>query len=558
MTRDPRRPRSGRIRRASPPRRRGNARSPGGALPRRAGRRAAPLPTFRPAHGESPTETGSRCRSRGFAFGNLSAAPLRRRISRGERDRGYASTRLSSTPPRVTPMLRQYFEMKSRFPDAILFYRMGDFYEMFFDDAREAAPLLGIALTARHRDSDIEAPMCGVPWHSADQHIARLVAAGRKVAVCDQVEDPRASKGLVKRDITRIVTPGTVLDPGALLPDAPCYLAALDPDEGSEGEWGIAFLDLSTGRFHAGRLPAARLSEVFALFRPREALAPEGCELPFSPDVPVTRRPAEWFARARSSLSFANVSPSDGGTLGAAAAARSYASEMRPRGLPHVLEPQPLLFGERMRLDAAAIATLEIFESSTGDARVSLCALVDRTRTPMGARALKEAMSRPSLDPVELENRWEAVDELVARADARTDVQKALADIGDLERHFARIAIGNAGPREVAAWAAGLRALPRLSAAGRSLASPRLRRLIDAIPDTSDLVGRVEETLAADPPVLASAGSVIRAGADAELDALRELKRDAQTALLAIEAEERRRSGIATLRVRFNRVFGYS
>src|SRR5688572_5486534 len=452
-------------------------------------------------------------------------------------------------------MLRQYFDMKSRFPDAILFYRMGDFYEMFFDDAREAAPLLGIALTARHRDSDIEAPMCGVPWHSADQHIARLVAAGRKVAVCDQVEDPRASKGLVKRDITRIVTPGTVLDPGALLPDAPCYLAALDPDEGSEGEWGIAFLDLSTGRFHAARLPAARLSEVFALFRPREALAPEGCELPFSPDVPVTRRPAEWFARARSSLSLANVSPSDGGTLGAAAAARSYASEMRPRGLPHVLEPQPLLFGERMRLDAAAIATLELFESSTGDARVSLCALVDRTRTPMGARALKEAMSRPSLDPVELENRWEAVDELVARADARTDVQKALAD---LERHRARSASGSAGPREGAAWAAGLRALPRLSAAGRSLASPRLPRLIDAIPDTSDLVGRVEETLAADPPVLASAGSVIRAGADAELDALRELKRDAQTALLAIEAEERRRSGIATLRVRFNRVFGYS
>jgi DNA mismatch repair protein MutS len=455
-------------------------------------------------------------------------------------------------------MLRQYFEMKSRFPDAILFYRMGDFYEMFFDDAREAAPLLGIALTARHRDSDIEAPMCGVPWHSADQHIARLVAAGRKVAVCDQVEDPRAAKGLVKRDITRIVTPGTVLDPAALLPDAPCYLAALDPGEGGLGDWGIAFLDLSTGRFHAGRLPASRLSEVFALFRPREALAPDGSDLPFTPDVPVTRRPAEWFARALSSERFANLSLSDGGTLGAAAAARAYASEMRPRGLPHVLEPEPLRFDERMRLDAAAIATLELFESSSGDSRVSLCALLDRTRTPMGARALKEAISRPSLDPVELENRWDAVEELVGKPDAREELQKELDGIGDLERHFARIAIGNAGPREVAAWAAGLRGMRRLAVAGQSLASLRLRRLLDGIPDTSDLVRRVEETLAADPPVLASAGSVIRSGADAELDSLRELRRGAQTALLAIEAEERRRSGIATLKVRFNRVFGYS
>lgn len=455
-------------------------------------------------------------------------------------------------------MLRQYFEMKSRFPDAILFYRMGDFYEMFFDDAREAAPLLGIALTARHRDSDIEAPMCGVPWHSADQYIARLVAAGRKVAVCDQVEDPRAARGLVKRDITRIITPGTVLDPAALLPDAPCYLAALDPSEGAGGDWGLAFLDLSTGRFHAGRLPAPRLREVFALFRPREALAPEGIDLPFTPDVPVTRRPAEWFARARSSERFAKLSPSDGGTLGAAAAARAYASEMRPRGLPHVLEPEPLRFDERMRLDAAAIATLELFESSEGESRVSLCALLDRTRTPLGARALKEAISRPSLDPVELENRWDAVEELVAKPDARDELQKELEEIGDLERHFARIAIGNAGPREVAAWAAGLRRVPRLSAAGQSLASPRLRRLLDGIPDTSDLVRRVEETLASDPPPLASAGSVIRSGADGELDSLRDLRRDAQTALLAIEAEERRRSGIATLKVRFNRVFGYS
>src|SRR6266404_535954 len=151
---------------------------------------------------------------------------------------------------RDTPMVRQYFEMKSRAPDAILFYRMGDFYEMFFEDAKEAAPILGIALTARNRDSDIEAPMCGVPWQSAGHHIARLVAAGRKVAVCDQVEDPRTAKGIVRRDITRVVTPGTVLDPESLLPGAASYLAAVVPRPGEDP--AVAFLDFSTGQFHAG------------------------------------------------------------------------------------------------------------------------------------------------------------------------------------------------------------------------------------------------------------------------------------------------------------------
>ena len=451
-------------------------------------------------------------------------------------------------------MLRQYFDMKSRVPDAILFYRMGDFYEMFFDDAREAAPLLGITLTARHRDSDIEAPMCGVPWQSADQHIARLVAAGRKVAVCDQVEDPRAAKGLVRRDITRIVTPGTVLDPEALLPDAPCWLASLAP---GSGEWGLAFLDLSTGRFHAGRIVPARLPEAFALFRPREALVPEGCDLPFSPEVPVTRRPPEWFARARSQA-LASAPAGETAVRDAAAAARAYAAETRPRGLPHVLEPEPLRFDERMRLDASAVATLELFESSDRDPRRSLCALLDRTKTPMGARALREGISRPSMDTIELEDRWDAVEELVAKPEAREALGRELSGMGDLERQFGRIAVGTAGPRDVLAWAAGLRRLSSLRAAGDELGSPRLRRLLDGIPDVADLAEQVERTLAPDAPALVTAGGVIRTGADAELDSLRELRRNAQGALLAVEAEERQRSGISTLRVRYNRVFGYS
>jgi len=455
-------------------------------------------------------------------------------------------------------MLRQYFEMKSRVPDAILFYRMGDFYEMFFDDARDAAPLLGIALTARHRDSDIEAPMCGVPHQAVDHHIARLVAAGRKVAVCDQVEDARAAKGLVRRDITRVVTPGTVLDPESLSPGAPSYLAALRP---GDPECGLAFLDISTGRFLAGLVARSRIGDAIALFRPREILLPEGAALPdgahASPFAAVvSRRPAAWWDEASVSLAL------DGGLAAearfAAAAARAYAGEVRPGGLGHVLAPASLEFDRRMGLDASAVATLELFESSDGSESKSLCATLDRTRTPVGARALREALAHPSLDPVELEARWDAVDELVRRPDRAEALQAALDAVGDLERRFARVSVGTAGPREVAALGAGLDAIPVVVRAAAALEAGRFRSLVESIPDTADLVRRVETTLAPDPPVLASAGGVIRDGFHRELDELRELRRNAQAALLAVEAEERRRSGISSLRVKYNRVFGYS
>jgi DNA mismatch repair protein MutS len=447
-------------------------------------------------------------------------------------------------------MLRQYFEMKNRVPDAILLYRMGDFYEMFFDDAKDAAPLLGIALTARHKDSDIEAPMCGVPHQSVDHHVAKLVAAGRKVAICDQVEDARAARGLVRRDITRVVTPGTVLDPESLLPDAPCYLAALAR---AEPDWGVAFLDLSTGRFHAGLVPGARIPDALALFRPREILVADGDEAPEF-GAAVSRRSAAWWDDAARGESAGLPPPGNR----AAGAALAYARQMRPGALLHVGSPQPLAFGEQMGLDAAAIATLELFESSDGSTSRSLFAILDRTRTPLGARALREALSHPSRDPVELAARWDAVDELVQRRDAAEALQAQLERVGDLERRFARVAVGTAGPREVAALAAGLKAVPAVLAAAGAFAANRFRALCERVPDTVDCVARVEAALSDDPPVLASAGGVIREGADAELDQLRELRSGAQKALLAIEAEERKRSGISGVRVRFNRVFGYS
>jgi DNA mismatch repair protein MutS len=387
-----------------------------------------------------------------------------------------------------------------------------------------------------------------------DHHVARLVAAGRKVAICDQVEDARAAKGLVRRDITRVVTPGTVLDPESLLPDAPCYLAALTR---AEPDWGVAFLDLSTGRFHAGLVPAPRIGDALALFRPREILLSDGEDVPEFAST-VSRRSAAWWEEAEKSAPRApDAVPSPPGRR-AAGAALAYARQMRPGALLHVGAPQPLAFGEQMGLDAAAIATLELFESSDGSTARSLFAILDRTRTPLGARALREALSHPSRDPVELAARWDAVEELVKRRDAAETLQEQLRRVGDLERRFARVAVGSAGPREVAALAAGLEAMPAVLAAAGALAANRFRALCEDVPDTADCVACVEATLAPEPPVLASAGGVIRDGADAELDQLRALRSGAQQALLAVEAEERKRSGIAGVRVRFNRVFGYS
>ena len=242
----------------------------------------------------------------------------------------------------------------------------------------------------------------------------------------------------------------------------------------------------------------------------------------------------------------------------AAAAARTYASEMRPGGVAHVGEPDPLSFDRRTVLDASAVATLELFESSDGSSARSLFAILDRTRTPLGARALREALSHPSLDPVDIESRWDAVDELVRRPEIAEGLQTALDGVGDLERRFARVSVGTAGPREVAALGAGLRAAPVVAVAAGALSAGRFHSLLETIPDTSDCVAAIEATLSPEPPVLASAGGAIRDGADAELDELRALRRDAQSAILAIEAEERRRSGISTVKVRFNRVFGYS
>ena len=469
-----------------------------------------------------------------------------------------------SVASRVTPMLQQYFEAKARAGDALLLYRMGDFYELFFEDAQKASALLGLTLTSRHRDSDIEAPMCGMPHHAVEGYIAQLVAAGHRVAVCDQVEDARKAKGLVRREITRIVTPGTVLEPESLAGTQPNYLAALCR-RGKRA--GIAFLDLSTGELRAGEVGEEDLADVLTAYPAREVLLPEGAETNGVPGR-ATSRPAASFAQAAAekrlaelfhvaSLEAFGFAPGDAG-LAAGWAALEYARENRRGDALHIAPPRPLAPGRHLRLDAATLAHLEVFESADPRSGATLLSVLDECVTPMGSRALREALARPLRANAEIEARLDAVEELFSRAELREELRERLRGIGDLARRVGRVALKAAGPRDVAALGATLAAMPALRGALRPVACPLLAALRDRFPETADLAERVAATLADDPPALVAAGGAIRDGADAELAELRGLRGNAQEALTRFEARERERTGIVNLRVRYNRVFGYS
>ena len=465
---------------------------------------------------------------------------------------------------RVTPMLQQYFEAKARAGDALLLYRMGDFFELFFEDAEKASALLGLTLTSRHRDSDIEAPMCGMPHHAVEGYIAQLVAAGHRVAVCDQVEDAKKAKGLVRREITRIVTPGTVLEPESLPTALPNYLAALCR---RGGRAGVAFLDLSTGELSAGEVSDDELPDVMTAYPAREVLVPEG--EPFDGiSVLATARPAAAFSQANAerrlselfrgaSLEGFGFAPGDAG-LAACWAALEYARENRRGEALHIGAPRPLAPDRHLRLDASTLAHLEIFESADPRSNATLFSVLDDTCTPMGARALREALARPLRAAPAIEERLDAIDELLERADTRLDIRERLRGIGDLARRVGRIALKAGGPRDVSGLGATLERMPVLRDALAPLSSGLLAALRERFPETGDLALRIRETIAEEPPALVSAGGAIRADADPELAELRALRNNAQQALARFEAREKERTGIANLRVRYNRVFGYS
>ena len=495
---------------------------------------------------------------------------------------------MSSTAS-LTPMLRQYLEVKAQHPDAVVLYRMGDFYEMFFEDARLAAPILEVQLTARHRGSEHETPMCGVPHHALNAYLSKLIEAGLRVAVCDQVEDPAQAKGLVKREVTRVVTPGTVSDPGLLDGKEENLLAGLAWD----GEAGAgAFLDVSTGVFFVRRwISADDGVNDLAVLRPREALVSEDlpaalrewierecpCRTPLGErgDRIAGRRAAELLCRQFGTATLRGFGLADGEpAVQAAAAALAYAHETQKSGLSHIRGLTLREPGDALLLDATTLANLEVFRTQReGRRRGSLLGVLDRTVTPPGGRLLRDWLRRPLADPAAIAGRHEAVAALAADHPRRERLRERLARVGDPERLLGRAVLGSLSPREAAALRDGLAEVPSLLAelaelgvlpelplgqpAGGADRLPALLAQLAATDPLPELAADLRRTLEESPAPGLDEGGVIAAGVDADLDRYRSLARDSKRHILALEARERERTGIGSLKIRYNRVFGY-
>jgi DNA mismatch repair protein MutS len=508
-----------------------------------------------------------------------------------------------------TPLMRQYAAIKKEHPTALLFFRLGDFYELFFDDAVLAAKELQITLTSRNKEKGIAIPMCGVPHHAAEGYISKLIRKGFKVAICEQVEDPRVAKKLVRREVTRVVTPGTAAD-SSLSSEENNFLAAVT----QMGERvGFAALDLSTGEFRAteflGSDAAKKIQEEIQQLRPKEVLYASSAPLFEGSRVVTGGSPAkvstasgyaetpldDWiFAPDHSIpllenhfgvLSLEGFGLSGKPAAAAAAGAILYYVRSTQRGtLSHV---DRIGFYERQTclvLDAVTVRNLELIEPLFAgvDAGLTLFRSIDATVTPMGKRLLRSWLLRPSIDIAEINARLDAVEAQVKGTIAREELRRALDGILDLERLLSRVTLETANPRDVLALAASLAKLPAvrkalarfgsstahvLAADSAALASPeaqasesspnRLTKLHASVDELNDLRQRIESTIIPEPPVSLSDGGVIQPGADRELDQLRDLSRNSKQFLAQIEQRERQRTGIASLKVKFNSIFGY-
>ena len=485
----------------------------------------------------------------------------------------------------VSPVMRQYLHLKKEAGDAILFFRMGDFYEVFFEDAETAGRLLDIAITSRQNDADGKAiPMAGVPYHAAEGYIARLVRAGLRVAVCEQVEPPGLSRGPVRREIVRIATPATYLDPAYLAGSEAAYLMAV-AEHGTPGRplLGAAWVDLSTGDFRAAEFGAGshvqECAETVPAFRPRELLVAEGTPpqaelLAAFGDTPLlTARPGLWFEfeHARGTLlrHFGTVSLEPFGLEGlpaatcAAGAAISYLAETQRASLHHIAGLQRLDAAGTMHLDHLTQRNLELFRPLAGDAAqtpgaATLIATLDRTSTAMGARLLRHRLAQPLVDPEPIRQRHAVVEEFTTDRSLSGDAASALSRCPDLERIASRIALRIAGPREYLRLADGLGAAKSLRATLLAARAAPLRAIGERIRDLTPLQDRIGNTIAPDSPVLLREGGAIREGFSPELDEIRRLRFQGRECIRNMEMREKQRTGIPSLRIRHNQVFGYT
>lgn len=478
----------------------------------------------------------------------------------------------------LTPMMRQYLEMKERNKDCLLFFRLGDFYEMFNEDAKLAAKELDLTLTTRDRGKEKadQTPMCGVPYHSAEAYIARLVAKGYKVAICEQTEDPATAKGLVDRDIVRIVTPGTVTESSMLDESRNNYMAGL---YGLAGAYGLCFCDVSTGSFYAtgaqGPEAVARVAAELGRFAPAEimrggeAVAVEEIETTLFQRLQccVNESGADYMpleAAAQLLESHFHASLAELGIAGQNAVVMACGmllktlQETQKNDLTHIRHLEYYTTGRYLELDLTARRNLELTETLRDKSkRGSLLWVLDRTKTAMGGRLLRSWLEKPLLDPLEIDRRQSAVEELVSNPVARGELEACLKEISDLERVMTRIVTGSANGRDLVSLAQGCRPLPELKEQLARLQSPMLVRLQKNLDEMQDCRSLIEKAVVEDPPFTIREGGLIREGADPEIDRLRDIMNGGAGTIAAIEGREREKTGIRTLKVGYNRVFGY-
>lgn len=474
------------------------------------------------------------------------------------------------TKDALTPMMRQYHRIKAELaPGVLLLFRMGDFYELFHEDARQAAPLLGVALTQRNG-----VPMCGVPWHALESYLARLIRAGRRAAICEQTEDPAQAKGLVRREVERIVTPGTVTEETLLDAGSNRFLASLGMP-GRKG-FGLALMDLSTGDFS---VEIARTSEsaadLIGRYLPGEILFPES--LAEQPDLRglLARLPeaacspiADWFfepERARETLlrHFKVVSLDGFGcehcpeAIGPAGAALEYVRDTLRHKVAHVRRLRLRDGGDFLALDASTCRHLDLIPPPDNPGAPALLGVLDATRTPMGARALRHWLLRPLCRVAPIRSRLDAVQYLTERRDRLSALRDALKDVRDIERMIARIGAGRGNARDLRALEQSMRPCAALRTLVIETGVPLFAALGNSIHVLPDLMQQVDDALVEQPPATLTEGGLIRDGFHAELDGLRSLAGDAREWVARYQAAEQERTGIRTLKVRHNRVFGY-
>jgi DNA mismatch repair protein MutS len=478
-----------------------------------------------------------------------------------------------------TPLMRQYHSIKAQVPHALLMFRLGDFYELFFEDAVIAARDLEITLTARNKEKGAAIPMCGVPYHAAEGYITRLIQKGHRVAICDQVEDAKLTKKLVRREITRVVTPGTAMDGNLVRSRENNYLAAV----GRHGvRSAVAYVDISTGEFRVTEMEPAEVAGALEQLGAREVLFPGDLPLLTGEDRHSLRfvrtELEDWVFTAdyadRMLRDHFKLLSLDGcglanrpAAVGAAGAILHYLRDTQRAALDHVDRPTWFDRADSMILDAVTVRNLELIEPLfAADAggrpggpqtQLTLLGVLDQTATGMGGRLLRQRLLRPSMDRAEIEQRLDALGELLQQTILRAELRKHLGGILDLERLLSKVTLGAAGPRDLLALGRSLEKIPALKRCFDTQQAARLRNLHSRLDELPDVANLILEAIADEPPLNLTDGGTIRAGYHAELDELRGLSLNGRQYIAQIEARERQRTGIQSLKVRFNNVFGY-